>query len=136
MLKWIAALVVCVALSGCSATDALTGLIGSKPEISAQAGAENNKVGVGLTNKVDSSSSSEATVKDSKVGSLDSSSGKKTADNSIKASTITAEKIEITNNDSSALPWIGTGAMGMLVLILMALILRRKKPPNGGYIFS
>lgn len=127
MLKWIAALAMCAALSGCSATSALTGLIGSKPEISAQAGAENNKVGVGLTNKVDSSISSEATVKDSKVGSLDSSSGKKTADNSIKASTITAEKIEITNNESSALPWVGTGAMGMLVLILMALILRRKK---------
>ena len=129
MLKWIAALVMCVALSGCSATDALTGLIGSKPEVTAQAGAENNKIGVGLTNKVDSSISSEATVKDSKVGSLDSSSGKKTADNSIKASTITAEKIEITNNESSALPWVGTGAMGLLVLILMALILRRKKAP-------
>ena len=127
MLKRTEALVMCVALSGCSATSALTGLIGSRPEISAQAGAENNKVGVGLTNKVDSSSSSEATVKDSKVGSLDSSSGKKTSDNSIKASTITAERIEITNNDSSALPWVGTGAMGVLVLILMALILRRKK---------
>lgn len=127
MLKRIAALVMCVAFSGCSATDALTGLIGSKPEVTAQAGAENNKVGVGLTNKVYSSNSSEATVKDSKVGSLDSSSGKKTADNSIKASTITAEKIEITNNDSSALPWIGTGAMGLLVLILLAVILRRKK---------
>ena len=114
-------------LTGCSATDALTGLIGSKPEISAQAGAENNKVGVGLTNKVDSSNSSDASVKDSSVGSLDSSSGKKTADNSIKASTITAEKIEITNNDSSALPWIGTGAMGLLVFILLAVILRRKK---------
>lgn len=127
MFKWLAALVICVALSGCSATDALTGLIGSKPEVTAQVGAENNKVGVGLTNKVDSSSSSDATVKDSSVGSLDSSSGKKTADNSIKASTITAEKIEITNNDSSALPWIGTGAMGLLVFILLAVILRRKK---------
>ncbi|HCL7432459.1 TPA: hypothetical protein N2X82_002363 [Escherichia coli] len=127
MLKRIAALVMCVALSGCSATDALTGLIGSKPEVTAQAGAENNKIGVGLTNKVDSSSSSDASVKDSSVGSLDSSSGKKTADNSIKASTITAEKIEITNNESSALPWVGTGAMGLLVLILLTLILRRKK---------
>lgn len=127
MFKWIAALVMCMALSGCSATSALTGLIGSKPEVTAQAGAENNKVGVGLTNKVDSSNSSEATVKDSKVGSLDSSSGKKTSDNSIKASTITAEKIEITNNDSSALSWIGTGAMGLMVFILMAVILRRKK---------
>lgn len=114
-------------LTGCSATSALTGLIGSKPEISAQAGAENNNVGVGLTNKVDSSNSSDASVKDSSVGSLDSSSGKKTADNSIKASTITAEKIEITNNDSSALPWLGTGAMGLLVFVLLTVILRRKK---------
>lgn len=127
MPKRIAGLVLCLVLSGCSATDALSGLIGSKPEISAQAGAENNKVGIGLTNKVDSSNSSDASVKDSSVGSLDSSSGKKTADNSIKASTITAEKIEITNNDSSALPWIGTGAMGLLVFILLAVILRRKK---------
>lgn len=127
MLKRIAALVMCLALSGCSATDALTGLIGSKPEISAQAGAENNKVGVGLTNKVDSSSSSEATVKDSKVGSLDSSSGKKTADNSIKASTINAEKIEITNNDSSSPPLIVMGAMGLLFFVPLTAILRRKK---------
>ena len=132
MFKWnckvvASAALLSIFLTGCSATSALTGLIGSKPEISAQAGAENNKVGVGLTNKVDSSNSSDASVKDSSVGSLDSSSGKKTADNSIKASTITAEKIEITNNESSALPWIGTGAMGLLVLILLALILRRKK---------
>lgn len=127
MFKRIAALVMCAALSGCSATSALTGLIGSKPEISAQAGAENNKVGVGLTSKVDSSSSSEATVKDSKVGSLDSSSGKKTADNSIKASTINAEKIEITNNDSSAPPWIVMGAMGLLFFVPLTAILRRKK---------
>ncbi len=127
MLKWIAALAVCGALSGCSATDALTGLIGSKPEVTAQVGAANNKVGVGASVSSDSSNSSDASVKDSSVGSLDSSSGKKTADNSIKASTITAEKIEITNNESSALPWVGTGAMGLLVLILLALILRRKK---------
>ena len=127
MLKWIAALVMCVALSGCSATDALTGLIGSKPEVTAQVGAANNKVGVGASVSSDSSNSSDASVKDSSVGSLDSSSGKKTADNSINASTITAEKIEITNNDSSAIPWVGIGAMGLLVLILMALILRRKK---------
>lgn len=114
-------------LAGCSATDALTGLIDSKPEVTAQVGAANNKVGVGASVSSDSSNSSDATVKDSNVGSLDSSSGKKTSDNSIKASTITAEKIEITNNDSSSLPWIGTGAMGLLVIILLAVILRRKK---------
>lgn len=129
MLKWIAALLICTSLSGCSATEALTGLIGSKPEVTAQVGAANNKVGVGASVSSDSSNSSEATVKDSKVGSLDSSSGKKTSDNSIKASTITAEKIEITNNESSSLPWIGTGVMFCLVLILLLIILRRKKAP-------
>ena len=127
MLKRIAALVICVALSWCSATSALTGLLSDKPDVTAQVGAENNKVGVGATVKSDSSSRSEATVKDSKVGLLDSSSGKKTPDNSIKASTITAEKIEITNNESSPPPWIGTDAMVLLVVILLALILRRKK---------
>lgn len=127
MLKRLAALVMFLALSGCSATDALTGLIGSKPEVTAQVGAANNKVGVGASVISDSSNSAEATVRDSKVGSLDSSSGKKTSDNSIKASTITAEKIEITNNESSSLPWIGTGAMSLVVIMLLAVILRRKK---------
>lgn len=116
-----------ILLSGCSATSALTGLIGSKPEISAQAGAENNKVGVGLTNKVNSSSSSKAELKNSKVDSLDSSSGKKTSDNSIKASTITAEKIEITNNDSSAIPWVGSGIMLCIIIILLLVIFRKNK---------
>lgn len=116
-----------ILLSGCSATSALTGLIGSKPEISAQAGAENNKVGVGLTNKVDSSSSAKAELKNSKVETLDSSSGKKTSDNSIKASTITAEKIEITNNDSSAIPWIGSGIMLCIIIILLLVIFRKNK---------
>ncbi|UXQ90345.1 u-spanin [Escherichia phage TR2] len=116
-----------ILLSGCSATSALTGLIGSKPEISAQAGAENNKVGVGLTNKVDSSSNAKAELKNSNVDTLDSSSGKKTSDNSIKASTITAEKIEITNNDSSAIPWVGSGIMLCIIIILLLVIFRKNK---------
>lgn len=119
-----------ILLSGCSATSALTGLISDKPDVTAQVGAENNKVGVGLTGKVDSSNSSEASVKDSSVGSLDSSSGKKTSDNSIKASTITAEKIEITNNDSSAIPWIGSGIMFCIITILLLVIfMKNKKAP-------
>lgn len=122
-----AIIAVVILLSGCSATSALTGLIGSKPEITAQAGAENNKVGVGLTNKVDSSSSAKAEVSNSKVDTLDSSSGKNTSDNSIKASTITAEKIEITNNDSSAIPWIGSGIMLCIIIILLLIIFRKNK---------
>lgn len=132
MLKWgwkmkAAIIAAVILLSGCSATSALTGLIGSKPEISAQAGAENNKVGVGLTNRVDSSSSAEAKLNNSKVDTLDSSSGKKTSDNSIKASTITAEKIEITNNDSSAIPLVGSGIMLCIIIILLLVIFRKNK---------
>lgn len=116
-----------ILLSGCSATSALTGLISDKPDVTAQVGAENNKVGVGLTGKVDSSSSAKAELENSKVDTLDSSSGKKTSDNSIKASTITAQKIEITNNDSSAIPWVGSGIMLCIIIVLLLVIFRKNK---------
>lgn len=116
-----------ILLSGCSATSALTGLISDKPDVTAQVGAENSKVGVGLTGKVDSSSSAKAELKNSKVDTLDSSSGKKTSDNSIKASTITAEKIEITNNDSSAIPWVGSGIMLCIIIVLLLIIFRKNR---------
>lgn len=55
MRKLVAGLLLAVTLTGCSATSALTGLVGSKPDVSAQVGAENTKQTVGLNNKVDSS---------------------------------------------------------------------------------
>lgn len=85
-------------LSGCSATSALTGLIGSKPEISAQAGAENVKQTVGFTGKVDKSNDNDTTIKDSKVGKVDTSNGKSVSTSSIKADIIIADKIEIRND--------------------------------------
>lgn len=91
-----------LALSGCSATSALTGLIGSKPDVTAQAGAENVKQTVGVNGKVDSSSKAETTVKDSNVGKVDSSNGKKTSASSITAETIKADKIEIRNSDGDS----------------------------------
>lgn len=87
-----------ILLSGCSATSALTGLIGSKPEISAQAGAENVKQTVGVTGKVDKSNDNDTTIKDSKVGKIDTSNGKSVSTSSIKADTIIADKIEIRND--------------------------------------
>lgn len=87
-----------IMLSGCSATSALTGLIGSKPEISAQAGAENVKQTVGVTGKVDKSNDNDTTIKDSKVGKVDTSNGKSVSTSSIKADTIIADKIEIRND--------------------------------------
>ncbi|UGV21834.1 putative spanin [Phage vB_EcoM-p111] len=117
MFKWIAALVMCMALSGCSATSALTGLIGSKPEISAQAGAENVKQTVGVTGKVDKSNDNDTTIKDSKVGKVDTSNGKSVSTSSIKADNIIADKIEIRNEEGG-----GRIAFG-LALILISLLL-------------
>lgn len=90
---------VALALSGCSASSALTGLVGSKPEITAQAGAENVKQTVGITAKQDTRSKQENTIKDSAVNGLDSSSKKKVSASSIQAESIKADKIEIRNTD-------------------------------------
>lgn len=96
------AVLVSVSLSGCSASSALSGLIGSKPEITAQAGAENVKQTVGVTAKNDESSKQENTIKDSQVGKVDSSNKKKVSTSSIQAETITADKIEIRNSESES----------------------------------
>ena len=94
------AVLVAASLSGCSASSALSGLIGSKPEITAQAGAENVKQTVGVTAKNDESIKQENTIKDSQVGKVDSSNKKKVSTSSIQADTITADKIEIRNSES------------------------------------
>lgn len=94
------AVLVAAPLSGCSASSALSGLVGSKPEITAQAGAENVKQTVGVTAKNDESSKQENTIKDSQVGKVDSSNKKKVSTSSIQADTITADKIEIRNSES------------------------------------
>lgn len=94
------AVLVAASLSGCSASSALSGLVGSKPEITAQAGSENVKQTVGVTAKNDESSKQENTIKDSQVGKVDSSNKKKVSTSSIQADTITADKIEIRNSES------------------------------------
>lgn len=115
-------------LTGCSATSALTGLIGSKPEISAQAGAENVKQTVGVTGKVDKSNDNDTTIKESNVGKVDSSNGKSVSTSSIKAETIIADKIEIRNEDKGdPITWIVATVLGLLVVLLPAWLVRRKK---------
>lgn len=117
-----------IMLSGCSATSALTGLIGSKPEISAQAGAENVKQTVGVTGKVDKSNDNDTTIKDSKVGKVDTSNGKSVSTSSIKADTIIADKIEIRNEDKGEpIVWVVAIVLGLLVILLPAWMVRRKK---------
>lgn len=116
-------------LSGCSATSALTGLIGSKPEISAQAGAENVKQTVGVTGKVDKSNDNDTTIKDSKVGKVDTSNGKSVSTSSIKADTIIADKIEIRNDDSKGNLITGRVFLfiGIVMIALSIWLERRKK---------
>lgn len=121
MRKLVAGLLLAVALTGCSATSALTGLIGSKPEVTAQVGAENTKQTLGLNNKVDASTTTE--VKDSNVGSLDTSSKKQVQ--SISTGTIQADKLQVVNNDSTSLILAGlAGASIPLVFLVVILMIR------------
>lgn len=121
-------LVLC--LSGCSATSALTaatGLIGSKPDLTAQVGAENTKQGIGLNNKVDTST--DTTVKDSTVGTVDSSKSKAAKAQNISTGSITADRIEVKNGDTTAM--ILAFLAGLLPILLIELgvwlVLRRHK---------
>lgn len=103
-----------VLLSGCSSINPVDLLTGSKPEITAQAGAENVKQTVGITAKQDASSKQENTFKESKVDTVDTSNKKEIKTSTIQADNITADRIEIRNNDGVNVPAI---AMGMLMFI-------------------
>lgn len=129
MCKLVAGLLLAVTLTGCSATSALTGLVGSKPDVSAQVGAENTKQTVGLNNKVDSSTTNKTDVQDSNVDTLDTSSKKQVQ--TISTGTIQAERLQVVNNDSYSLILAGLAGAGIplvfLVVILVIHKLFRKK---------
>ncbi|WIT94429.1 putative spanin [Klebsiella phage vB_KpnP_ZX11] len=124
MRKLVAGLLLAVTLTGCSATSALTGLVGSKPDVSAQVGAENTKQTVGLNNKVDSSTTNKTDVQDSNVGTLDTSSKKQVQ--TISTGTIRAERLQVVNNDSYSLILAGlAGASIPLVFLVVILVIRK-----------
>lgn len=124
MRKLVAGLLLAVTLTGCSATSALTGLVGSKPDVSAQVGAENTKQTVGLNNKVDSSTTNKTDVQDSNVGTLDTSSKKQVQ--TISTGTIQAERLQVVNNDSYSLILAGlAGASIPLVFLVVILAIRK-----------
>lgn len=124
MRKLVAGLLLVVTLTGCSATSALTGLVGSKPEVSAQVGAENTKQVLGLNNKVDSSTTNKTDVQDSNVGTLDTSSKKQVQ--TISTGTIQAERLQVVNNDSYSLILAGlAGASIPLVFLVTILVIRK-----------
>lgn len=124
MHKLVAGLLLAVTLTGCSATSALAGLVGSKPDVSAQVGAENTKQTVGLNNKVDSSTTNKTDVSDSNVGTLDTSSKKQVQ--AISTGTIQAERLQVVNNDSYSLILAGlAGASIPLVFLVVILVIRK-----------
>lgn len=124
MRKLVAGLLLAVTLTGCSATSALTGLVGSKPDVSAQVGAENTKQTVGLNNKVDSSTTNKTDVSDSSVGTLDTSSKKQAQ--TISTGTIQAERLQVVNNDSYSLILAGlAGASIPMVFLVVILVIRK-----------
>ena len=124
MRRLVAGLLLAVTLTGCSATSALTGLVGSKPDMSAQVGAENTKQTLGLNNKVDSSTTNKTDVQDSNVGTLDTSSKKQVQ--TISTGTIQAERLQVVNNDSYSLILAGlAGASIPLVFLVVILVIRK-----------
>lgn len=124
MRKLVAGLLLAVTLTGCSATSALTGLVGSKPDVSAQVGAENTKQTLGLNSKVDSSTTNKTDVQDSNVGTLDTSSKKQVQ--TISTGTIQAERLQVVNNDSYSLILAGlAGASIPLVFLVVILVIRK-----------
>jgi hypothetical protein len=98
-MRKLSAIAIAVILSGCSSVTPLTGLIGSKPEITAQAGAENVKQAVGVTAKQDTSTKQETTIKESAVDKVDTSSKKDFTTSTIKANTIKADKIQVVQGE-------------------------------------
>lgn len=124
---WAAAVV-----SGCaSSVPVLSDLVGSKPDMTAQVGAENVKQAVGVTNKTDTSSKQETTFKESAVGKVDTSNKKSVTTSSIHANQITADKIEIRNDESGSLiPWL-IGCVGVVMLAIGMFGLWRERKNKG-----
>lgn len=127
MKRKLLAILMCTTLSGCSASSLLPGLIGSKPDITAQAGSENVKQTVGVTAKHDTSSKQETTFKESAVGKVDTSNKKQVSTSSIKADNITAERIEIRNNESLNIPAIAISLIMFIAGVIVGWTLKRNK---------
>lgn len=119
-------------VSGCaSSVPILSDLVGSKPDMTAQVGAENVKQAVGVTNKTDTSSKQETTFKESAVGKVDTSNKKSVTTSSIHANQITADKIEIRNDESGSLiSWL-IGGVGVVMLAIGVFGLWRERKNKG-----
>lgn len=104
-----------ISLSGCSMPSALSGLIGSKPEVTAQIGEENTKQLAGVTAK--SEDKRDVKVEKSNVGKVDSSVKKSIEVSTIQANTVNAESITVTKPGNWYDPIVGW------TLVLIGLLL-------------
>lgn len=106
MKRVLSVILLCLTLGGCSATSALgtvaSAISPNKPEVTAQVGAENTKQGIGVSSKVDSST----TVKDVQGSVNASKQGQQ-----LQAGSVQAEAIKVTNGSPGAL--LGAFAIGM-----------------------
>ena len=106
MKRMLSVILLCLTLGGCSATSALgtvaSAISPNKPDVTAQVGAENTKQGVGVSSKVDSST----TVKDVQGSVNASKQGQQ-----VQAGSVQAEAIKVTNGSPGAL--LGAFAIGM-----------------------
>ncbi|QFP93589.1 hypothetical protein [Pectobacterium phage CX5] len=106
MKRMLTAVMVCLVLSGCSATSTLgavaSAISPSTPELTAQVGAENTKQGIGVNTKLDTSTS----IKDVQGAINASKQGQQ-----VQAGSVQAEAIKVTNGSPGAL--LGAFAIGM-----------------------
>ena len=106
MKRMLYVILICLTLGGCAATSALgtvaSAISPNKPDVTAQVGAENTKQGVGVSSKVDSST----TVKDIQGSVNASKQGQQ-----VQAGSVQAEAIKVTNGSPGAL--LGAFAIGM-----------------------
>lgn len=106
MKRMLSVILLCLTLGGCSATSALgtvaSAISPNKPDVTAQVGAENTKQGIGVSSKVDSST----TVKDVQGPVNASKQGQQ-----VQAGPVQAGAIKVTNGSPGAL--LGAFAIGM-----------------------
>jgi hypothetical protein len=124
-MRKLSAIAIAVILSGCSSVTPLTGLIGSKPEITAQAGAENVKQTVGVTAKQDNSTKQDTTIKESKVDTVDTSNKKEIKTSTIQANTIKADKIQVVQGNNGR--WYDPVIICVVVLLVLICLYWREK---------
>lgn len=111
-MKLLVSAVLALCLTGCTASSALnavSALTGTKPDMTAQVGAENTKQGLGVNSKVDSST----TVKDVQGPVNASKQGQQ-----VQAGAVQADTVSVTNGSTGGM----LGAFGIGMACVLAIL--------------